>query len=122
MDKQGDTPMTTEDQFGIIGKAWYDYREAKEQFGFIQARGRQIAEAAHTLAEAVLEPGRVLVLAEGEAAVFAGVRSPFLFAPVVARQLTQENVRQHVEEYKAAQQRVAALRRRLVSLGQDDPE
>jgi len=114
--------MTQEDQYAIIGKAHEDYHAAKREFAAIQARGGKIAESAHNLAEAIMDPVRVVVPEGNEGVVLAGVRNPFLFGPAVAEQFTQDYVRQHVKDYKSTKQKLAALRQQMISLGQPDPE
>lgn len=114
--------MTQEDKYTIIGKAHEDYREAKENFSAIQIRGQHIAEAARNLAEAILEPTRVVVPQGDEGVILAGMRNPFVFGAEVARQFTPDYVRQHVAEYRTAKQRLDALRQQLINLGQGDPE
>jgi hypothetical protein len=114
--------MTQEDQYAIIGKAHEDYLATKREFAAIEVRGRKIAEVATNLAEAILEPARVVVPTPGEGAILTGVRDPFLFGPQVAAQFTQDYVRRHVEEYKTTKKRLAAFRQQLISLGQPDPE
>ena len=114
--------MTQEDQYAIIGKAHQDYLATKQEFAAIELRGRKIAEAAHNLAEAILDPARIVVPDPDQGAVLVGVRNAFLFGPQVAEQFTQDYVRRHVEEYRATKKRLAAFRQQLISLGQPDPE
>jgi len=113
--------MTQDEQYAIIGKAHEDYLAAKREFSAIEARGVNISEAATNLAQAIVDPARIVVPV-GDEGVVMGNRQTFLFGKNVAEQFTQDYVRRHVEEHRSAKQRLAALRQQLINLGQPDPE
>jgi hypothetical protein len=110
--------MTQEDQYAIIGKAHEDFKAAKQKMAAIELRGKSMSEAAMNLANAISDPSRIL-LDEGQGVVVAGVRNPFFFTDEIVRMLSRDNVAQHVKEYKATRQQVAALKQHLLSLGQN---
>jgi hypothetical protein len=114
--------MTQEDQYAIIGKAHEDYKAARLKMAAIETRGQGVSDTARNLSEAILNPARIVVLKEGETAAIVGIRNPFMFNPQMAEQLSQDYIRKHVEEFRAAKQSVANLRQQLINLGQGDPE
>lgn len=112
--------MTQEDQYAIIGKAHVDYRETKRELEAINARGRQMAEIANNLANALGRPERI-VIAEPNTQLIAG-RDAVIFVEGSFQQIAIESVRKHVEEYKAATKKLQALRQQLINLGEADPQ
>ena len=114
--------MTQDDQDAIIGKAHRDFRETKTKLAALEARGKEIAQAAHNLGDYIVDPTRVIVASEGESVVVAGLRNPLLFGTEMAKLLSQEYVRQYITEHRATKQRLGALRQQLINLGQGDPE
>ncbi len=113
--------MTQEDQYQLIGKAHEDYRAAKIAFSALKVENQEISDLAGNLANAIVEPSRVIVPEEGQSYTLAGARNPFVLTDGLAKKLTADSLRKHVADYKAAKQKCEALRQRLVSLGQTDP-
>lgn len=117
--------MTQEEMDAILGRTRREYREAKAQLGAHRERHTVfVSELRKFLSALEQEPFRVYAGRVAKGTVQAAIEAPqaaYVFSAELAEKLTVGAIKGHLDEYRAAFERVEERRKSLIAQGDDDP-